>query len=89
MYYIHVILLSLFKIIVLCIDSMENKSMSIFDMNDVFDKVCKAWNEHDFNQCSKESCNTDFRKCKHKFTKYDTLGDNSRMYYCSKCGLCE
>ena len=84
MYDIHVILSSLFKIIVLCIDNMDKQQMQ-----KALDKVCKAWNEHDFNECHKESCNTDFRQCKHKFTRYDTLGDNTRSYYCAYCGLCK
>jgi hypothetical protein len=64
----------------------QKTSMNIFEMNDVLDKVCKAWNNHDFNKTTKQ---TSLRQCKHKFTKYDMLGDNTKEYYCSKCGLTE
>jgi hypothetical protein len=87
MYDIHVILLWTFKIIVLRIDSMNQKQM-----DDVFDKVCKAWNNQDFNKKDvawKQKVITKSMTCKHDFTKYDTLCDNSRQYYCAKCGLCE
>lgn len=39
------------------------------------------------NVVSKPIDTISLKQCEHKFTKYDTLGDGSRMYYCSKCGL--
>ena len=42
----------------------------------IFDNVLSAWN----NTITP-------KQCKHKFTKYDILSDNSKEYYCSKCGL--
>ena len=58
-------------------------------MDKIFDKVCDAWNNHDFNKTTNPPIITKSSKCIHKFTKYDILGDNTKEYYCAKCGLCE
>ena len=56
-------------------------------MNEIFNKVCQAWNEHDFDK--KDKVITKSMTCKHSFNNYTVLGDNTKEYYCSHCGLCK
>ena len=73
------------------IDNMDKEQMQ-----KALDQVCIAWNDQIGKPCASmlnnivsKEIESDFRQCKHKFTKYDTLGDNTRSYYCALCGLCK
>ena len=52
-----------------------NRVMKQKEYQKIFDNVLSAWN----NAITP-------KQCKHKFT-YNRLCDNSKEYYCAKCGL--
>ena len=49
----------------------------------ILNNLLSAWDDIVFKPIDTIS----LKHCEHKFTKYNILGDNSRMYYCAKCGL--
>jgi len=48
----------------------------------ILNNLLSAWDE----VVSKPIDTISLKHCEHKFT-YDILSDNSKEYYCSKCGL--